>query len=318
MYEINGLEVSMQAGRKKAVSGIVVVILLVAAWGLYRWAAPARFDVQTPVPAIQTQQDSSAASKSTSAFTDMVTIKPPRLPAQAKATEHLHRNTQTDSPPLHLDQPLVGKLMADLEDKANHGDADAATQLWYYLDRCKEVASEDNSKNIESLQQQDSQLDPQMISMMLQGETALFNNCNGITAEQMDSRYQWLKQAAAEGNPQAQYFYATDGVQMFEGQDEASRDPVAWDDYKNTVINYTNDLSAQCDLNTLAFLEGQLQYGGQLFEQDTAKSLFYSNVIALLNNEGRDVPADVVSGLSQADMDTAASDASNFFASNCQ
>jgi hypothetical protein len=225
---------------------------------------------------------------------------------------------QKGSLSLQLDQPLAGKLMAELENKANHGDADAAVQLWYDLDRCKEVASEDNQKNVESLQQQDNQFDPQMIKMILQGQADLFNNCNGITAEQMDSRYQWLKQAAAEGNSQAQYFYATDGAQMFEGQDETSRDPVTWGDYKNTAINYINDLSAQCNLNVLIFLEDQLTYGGELFEQNAVKSLFYSNVIALLNNESRDIPADVVSGLSQADMDAAASDASNFFVSNCQ
>jgi hypothetical protein len=308
----------MQAGKKKVAFGIVVAVLLVAAWSLYRWVTPTRSDAH--VSMVSAQPDSSAGSRSTSASAATVTIKPPRLLAPAKVTDqpHSRRDAKTGSISQQLEQPLAGKLIADLEDKANHGDTDAAVLLWHHLQECSTVLSDAISSRIVALQQPDNKMGGEKTDFEMQMWNDLFDNCKNITNEQLNSRYDWLKKAAQEGNEQAQFFYATEGARAFAGTDEASRDPAAWNDYKDTAVNYINELSEKCDPYAIGFLENQFARGGSLFDKNGAKSIYYSNILSLLYNTDVNVSADVVSGLSPEDMDAAANDASSFFASNCQ
>jgi hypothetical protein len=304
----------------------VVVVLIVAAWGLYRWAAPARSDAHVPAPVEQALPDTPTVPKGAPNQAAVKPAQPATQASSAKATEQprSRRNANTGSLP-PLTQPLAGKLMADLEDKISQGDTDAAVQLWYDLDQCNDVLSDSTKRHVEWLQQPNNPLGPQRANAMLQGRASLFNNCTGITAEQLGSRYQWLKQAAAQGNAQAQLFYAIAGTDAFGGQDEAMKDPAVWDEYKNTAMNYLTGLSEQCDPYALNFLKVQFGRSGLYVEKNNAKSLFYAEVGMLASNNGKinlntsdPYVANAVSSLSQADMNAVANDAGSFFASNCQ
>ena len=142
-----------------------------------------------------------------------------------------------------------------LEREANAGDSKAAASVYAGLVACK--------------------------TMSLSTVKIDFNNrCAGVSDAEMAASGQWIEQAAREGNPAAQYVYASTGFEEIVGKDVTSdAGKSAYQNYVVTARKYLNDLSHQCNVDAINQISRDAWSGGSLFGGRDAAATAYTYAV---------------------------------------
>lgn len=214
-----------------------------------------------------------------------------------------------------LDKPLPPQI-PELRERAEHGDTEAAVTLWGLLERCNNTLKE--SGKVDHIK------DPKMRQAELERQSRSLDNCEGVTATQLAERYRILEQAAALGDPQAQFHYALAGSDVFGGTSQALRHPDEWLTYLDTAKSYLEGLAQQCSPNAIENLRYAYSFGNQMYEPDTTKSLMYYLVSTKISTEPPRDPAFAQrilnlqeKGLTFDQINLAKQNAEIFYKSNC-
>lgn len=134
-------------------------------------------------------------------------------------------------------------LIATLEQRASAGDISAAKELFAGLSQCQGES--------------------------LMANKGVFNqNCEGITDGDYASMGKWLTQAAQSGDSQAQYAYATVGIDYVLGVQEAESNPAAFFAYKAEAKGYLLGLAAKCNIDATYAIASDAAGFGLLFGDD--------------------------------------------------
>lgn len=173
-----------------------------------------------------------------------------------------------------LNRPLAAQL-ADLETRAKQNDAEAALALWSGLHQCNEATSDLRLRQVQEGDQQIAAI-----------EAKALDNCKDVPAEMLQNEYQWLKLAAALGNPQAQYQYAEAQADAIGGERAALHNPHQWQEYRDTAMSYLDDLAKQCNPTAINFLWYGYGQGIQLMAPDLAMSYKYLSVAYKIDPAG--------------------------------
>jgi len=213
-----------------------------------------------------------------------------------------------------LDKPLASQI-SDLKDRADHGDTDAAVKLWSALQQCDQVlkASSDID-NVKSI--------PGLGRARLEQQANTLEACAGVTQAQITERYRLLANAAAAGNPQAQYHYAMAGPDAVGGVSEALRNPDEWREYHEEARSYLESLAQQCSPDAITGLMNSYSNGDWLVARDPAQATLFFLVGAKVNNADRQ---DWINqhigpysrGLTQDQLNYAGEQAAKFYSQNC-
>lgn len=284
----------------------IVAALIAGALYLGKSSAP-------PAPTSVTSPQAAGASVSLPAKpTAQPSISPSRIKAASTASV---RDLDLGSFP-QLDKPLSPQIPG-LRERAEHGDTQAAITLWSFLDSC-ERALKENSKV-------DHIKDPHYRQAELERQSRSLDNCEGVTATQIAERYRFLEQAAAMGDPKAQFRYAIAGSDVFGGTNEALRHPDEWHAYQDIAKSYLEGLAQQCNSTVILNFRNAYSFGNQMYEPDTTKALMYYLISTKLNTDPPRNPAFAQrildlheKGLSPDQITSAMQNAENFYNENCR
>ena len=297
--------------RKVAGAAILVLIAGFSAWWFHESKVTATLTVasRSSSPATGANRSPDSSSNAPQADEDAQESARPSPDLSAGRARSL-RDAQLGSMP-PLAEPLAARV-SDLETRANSGDTNAGLELWYGLEQCRSVMSDSELHFLRNA-------DPKQAAAFAEGDARILDNCKDIGSAQIDARYSWLKQAAALGNSQAQFFYALAGTSAFGGVDAALRNPSDWVDYKDTAAKYLTDLSEQCDPYSIANLHYAYARGTQMYAPDQSKSYFYALIGQLINPPG--VPAALEldrQGLTPQQVDQLTRAAGEFYQAHCR
>ena len=260
-------------------------LLLVAAvvGGRYFYSSPA------PLPKPTTPSGKFPAADPTSGLTNtpppLATpsrIANPRSSASNRPETPSVRTMQLGSLP-SLDKPLAPQIPA-LEERAKNGDAGAAVSLWYGLQQCAGLTNGSAEADLNLMKKgydNDKTARPPDYTGLIHD---LLTNCTDVTGPQMDRRYEWLKAAAEQGDPQAQFLYAHGGTEAIGGDMEALRNPRKWEEYRDSVISYTENLVGQCNATAITEMASSYYFGDAYYMPDLKKAYMFRVLSTQVSN----------------------------------
>lgn len=113
----------------------------------------------------------------------------------------------------------------------------------------------------------------------------VFNqNCQGITDSDYASMGRWLTEAARSGDAQAQYAYATVGLEYVLGVQQAESNPAAFASYKETAKDYLVGLAKKCNIDATYAIASDAANTGLLFSDDLSDGYMFAVVTDKIQN----------------------------------
>jgi hypothetical protein len=147
-----------------------------------------------------------------------------------------------------------GQLAASLpslEKKALAGDGNAAAAIYAGFSNCRSLRAMPAYKQREEQQ------------------------CAGIDAQEISEIGKWLSLAATLGNSEAQYAYATGGMDDLVGAQNAQKHRELYEAYKQTSQKYLMDLAKRCNIDAIGAIVLDPAMGGLVFGKDPVRTYRY-------------------------------------------
>lgn len=199
--------------------------------------------------------------------------------------------------------------------KATAGDDEAAVQLYVDLRTCSDVLK----RGEEFVRSNGANVPDEVRNPTRQTLEKEFENCKGISQEDMRNFVEWLDMAAKRGDYQARimwvdsFFDDKDSTWMIQHPDEVK-------EYKGRAMDYLNQLAGECSPDALSMLIGQYYRMGILTEKDPYKAYQYSLIydqVSPGNVNGNNLP-DMERSLSSSQVEQARAAAGKFYDRNCR
>ncbi len=268
--------------RSRLTLGALLVIAAAASsfYFYFSLSAPSSPPTTGDRPSPNQTRGQSAESDSQHASTD--SAKPTAHPAPSTVAASSVRTKQLGSLP-PLNKPLAPQIQT-LEDRAKSGDTESAIALWYGLEQCAGItngAAEADLNLMKKGYDNDKNARPPDYTGRIRD---LLTNCADVTGPQMAKRFDWLRAAAEQGDPQAQYLYAHAGTEAVGGDMEALRDPQKWAEYRDTANSYIEGLAKQCSGDAIADLAHSYTFGTAYYSPDIIKAYVFRALSVRLSN----------------------------------
>jgi TPR repeat protein len=239
----------MQTGKKKAVFATVAVVLIVAAWGLYRWAAPARSDAHASTPAAQARQDASVLQGAASR--PKVTAKAAK---DSKGANPLSMYRDINGSEFDIPKDNYVSVIPDLRARAEQGSAIDAYVLSRILVDCYLV----NRGKESGYGAHDG---------------AAPGRCANVDVKDSSEIRKWLAFAAEQGLLAAQLMYSP-AVSLVMSQAEMLKDPSIVSDYKNNSMNFLQQAAANGSVEAMMGLASDY-HDGIMMDQNIVLAYAY-------------------------------------------
>ena len=242
----------------------------------------------------------------------MQTAVPARASGKAVGTDtgtsnknHLTANAVPASPPLVPQQQSPYKALRDwgdfpqrysqLAERAQHGDAGAAMDLYENLSECNGVPSSVESlKDMQEHMASEYRTDSQAYNNSVAVLNKSFQQCSLLTDEQKNTAKHWLSVSAELGNPKARLAY------VLRGEPDSGSDTYYHDmqDYDANAARYlTDEIDAG---NSNALLIASIAYGPHgAFAEDPAKAYSYLYAYSLAAADNPDAMVNRLQALGQ-------------------
>ncbi|MFC4821584.1 hypothetical protein [Dokdonella ginsengisoli] len=242
-----------------------------------------------------------------------------RSPVEVTGNEAPRRGASPGGAPrirsiLPTDHSIKDGLEA-MKAKATAGDDEAAVQLYVDLRTCSDVLT----RGEEFVRSNGANVPDEVRNPTRQTLEKEFENCKGISQEDMRNFVEWLDMAAKRGDYQARimwvdsFFDDKDSTWMIQHPDEVK-------EYKGRAMDYLNQLAGECSPDALSMLIGQYYRKGILTEKDPYKAYQYSLIydqVSPGNVNSSNLP-DMERSLSSSQMEQARATAGKFYDRHCR
>ena len=296
-------------------AGVLTLLAIVIGWFEYsNRRSPA--ELRTRSPAVEAPSDQGAEANPTAA-------ERPVEPAPAAATPA--RSAQSKDVRVVASAVPLAERFESLRRLAEQGDSMAALQLHVDLQNCANQPSRQQmlagllkADADETAGERDGRV--LMANSILEQIESADRLCEGISAEQVQSRHRFLEQAARAGNTQAQLLYRSEGSPVLENEAAAILVSDELEDYKRKAAEFTLAAARKCDTRALYLLGGDYEHG-RFFRRDVAQSLAMRYVLTRVGSVGTAGQAAIAqqeSSVSEPDRGRAQVYAQNFYQQYCR
>ncbi|HVJ37282.1 MAG TPA: hypothetical protein VM687_05695 [Stenotrophomonas sp.] len=224
--------------------------------------------------------------------------------AIAAATEPHKPAAGRSRPPSLLETQELPDLPADelarrLNPAAAAGDPRAASQLYLVLARCRYLARNAGAEPqpqqvdralLDRIKMSEQAFIAHLEASTLAGQEKEMEACQKIPAGQIEQAGDWLRKAAAAGDPYAQLIYIDRAEDLIGGATEMLRNPGKVARFREDAIAYLRSASAAGSPEAMSRLSSAYLSGG-VVDRDPVVGYAYALAAAAAAN--RAVPADV-------------------------
>jgi hypothetical protein len=193
--------------------------------------------------------------------------------------------------------PLPGTLrevLAELTPRAERGDADAAYRIFIKLNDC--IGALDGSPFVTL---HVGEMAKAAERAWMTDTLAKLADCEGITADQIDSRVHWLTRAADLGDPLAQLTYTISSNLIVGDATRMMADPRAVEHFKTKSLRFLTTLAARGDVSATLSLSNAYHVG-VLVPRDDVKAYAYGYLGTLLGSNNQSIVESLATPLTPA------------------